>query len=79
MEYLIGKYDPATRSVPVTFEHNGVKHSRSVNACTTQDGAYDKKATAARVVEVATGVQSKIEIGVITNSPAGEAPEPTAE
>ena len=72
MEYRIGKYDATARSVSVTFEHEGVKHERSVNACLTEAGGYDKKATAERVAEVASGVERKIELGVITNPP----PEP---
>lgn len=79
MKITIGKYDAVTRSVPVTFEHDDVKHERSVNACLTKAGGYDKKATAERVEEVASGVQHKIELGVITNPPAEEAPpEPDA-
>ena len=72
MKTTIGKFDADTRSVPVTFEHAGVKHERSVNACIGADGAYDEAATANRVKEVAQGVVHKIEMGAITNPP----PEP---
>lgn len=72
METAIGKYDAATRTVPVTFKHDGVEHSRSVNACLTDAGRYDAKATAARVEDVARGVEHKINSGVITNPPPAE-------
>ncbi|PKP98001.1 MAG: hypothetical protein CVT74_12350 [Alphaproteobacteria bacterium HGW-Alphaproteobacteria-13] len=74
MQITIGKYDPASRSVPVTFVGEGpagdVTHSRRVNAVLTAAGKYDRKATAARVEEVARGVAAKIAAGVITNPPA---------
>jgi len=82
METRIGKFDATTRTVPVTFEHEGVTHQRNVNACLTSTGGYDKKGTAARVEEVAQGVAQKITLGVITNPPPEPelpAPEPTAE
>jgi hypothetical protein len=66
MKTSIGKYDASTRTVPVTFKHVGVEHSRTVNACLTETGQYDAKATAARVKEVASGVEHKIGLGVIT-------------
>jgi hypothetical protein len=72
MKVSIGKFDAAARTVPVTFEHDGVTHKRDVNACLTGAGGYDKKATAERVEEVAKGVAHKIKLGVITNPP----PEP---
>ena len=72
MDYRIGKYDPQTKSVPVTFKHAGVTHSRSVNACLKVDGSYDQKATKVRVREVADGVETKIEIGAIENPPPAE-------
>ncbi|WP_303828875.1 hypothetical protein [Asticcacaulis taihuensis] len=78
MKTTIGTFNSATRSVSVTFEHNGVTHTRDVNACLTDKGHYDKKATAARVQEVANGVTHKIESGAITNPPEPEA-EPEAE
>jgi hypothetical protein len=80
MEFRIGKFDASARTVPVTFEHAGVTHKRDVNACLTDAGSYDKKATTARVEEVAQGVAHKIELGVITNPPPEpEAPEASAE
>lgn len=65
MKTAIGKYDPATRSVPVVFRHEGVEHSRAVNACHDDAGAYDAKATRERVAQVALGVAAKIAAGVI--------------
>jgi len=65
MKTSIGKFDAATRSVLVTFEHAGVTHKRNVNACLDADGGYDKAATKDRVAEVAQGVAHKIDLGVI--------------
>jgi len=72
MKITIGAFAPATRTVPVRFEHQDVTHDRAVNAC-LKAGAYDAKATAARVDQVALGVAAKIELGVITM------PEPDAD
>ncbi|MDR6144956.1 hypothetical protein QE363_000749 [Sphingomonas sp. SORGH_AS870] len=65
MKTTIGKYDPATRTVPVTFESGDIRHHRSVNACVTAGGDYDAEATGERVEEVARGVVAKIVCGVI--------------
>lgn len=67
MKTTIGKFDKASGTVPVTFEHNGVTHLRPVNACLAAAGKYDPDATAARVEDVARGVAVKIEAGVLTN------------
>jgi hypothetical protein len=61
----IGSYEPATRTVPVVFEQDGVRHERAVNACLDAKGGYDADATATRVDEVARGVEYKIAAGVI--------------
>ncbi len=66
MKTTIGKYDPATRSVPVVFDPDGIAHARSVNACHLEDGSYDRKGTVARVAEVALGVAVKANLGVIS-------------
>lgn len=66
MKTRIHAFDPATRSVPVTFRSGTIVHKRSVNACLDDAGAYDPKATRIRVAEVAAGVVRKIEIGVIS-------------
>lgn len=79
MKYCIGKFDAGTRSVPVTFEHAGVKHRRAVNACLTEAGGYDRKATAERVGQVASGVEHKIDLGVVTNPPPAPAAASPAE
>ena len=73
MKTTIGAFNSATRSVSVTFEYNGVTHTRDVNACLTDKGRYDKEATTARVQEVSNGVIHKIEIGAISNPPEPEA------
>jgi hypothetical protein len=65
MKTTIGAYDPDTRTVPVTFVDGGIKHKRSVNAVLDDAGDYDRKATKARVDEVALGVAAKIQIGAI--------------
>lgn len=67
MKITIGKFDPATGTVPATFAHGGVTHRRIVNAVRTPSGEYDAKATKARVEEVAAGVEHKINLGLITN------------
>lgn len=69
MQITVGKFDKETKQVAVTFDHEGVSISRSVNACLTASGAYDKKATATRCEEVGRGVAAKIEAGIITNAP----------
>jgi hypothetical protein len=68
MEIAIGRFDRRTGQVPVTFSHAGVSHVRQVNACLKPDGSNDRKATAARIEEVALGVERKIELGVIGNN-----------
>ena len=65
MKTAIGKYDPDTSSVAVTFRHAGVTHKRRVNACLDGAGAYDPAATKDRVAEVALGVEHKIALGLI--------------
>lgn len=75
MDYQIGALDTAARSVPVTFTHGEVTHTRSVNACYDADGNYDEEKTGERVSEVARGVEYKIDAGIITNLPDPVAPE----
>ena len=76
----IGKYDPETRSVPVTFTSGEIIHTRTLNAVLKEDGSYDCAATKIRVAEVAQGVAHKIDAGVIAMpKPEAETPEtPTA-
>lgn len=76
MKITIGKLNPETRQVPVTFSHQGAKHRRDVNACLTEAGEYDRAATKLRVEEVALGVQRKMELGVFGNAPTVPDPEP---
>jgi hypothetical protein len=76
MKTTIGKFDPATRTVAVTFVHQGITHKRRVNAVLTATDAYDVKATRARVAEVALGVERKIELGAFTPLPD---PEPEGD
>ena len=75
MKITIGDYDSESGTVPVTFEHGGVKHERPVNACLDSQGKYDPELTSDRVEEVGRGVERKIALGAITNPP----PPPAAE
>jgi len=78
MQTTIGPYDPATRTVPVTFTAGKLVHERTVNAC-LKDGGYDQAATADRVAQVARGVATKMDLGVITDQPEPQAvPVPVA-
>ena len=76
MKITIGKFDNETGTVPVAFAHAGVTHRRTVNACRTATGTYDKAATAERVDEVALGVEHKIALGLLVEPPA---PEPATD
>jgi len=72
----IGKFDPDTRSVTVTFTSGAIVHKRSVNAVLKADGGYDAAATKERVAEVANGVAHKIAVGTIAAVPSKEADAP---
>ena len=74
MNITIGAYDETSRTVSVLFEHGGVAHTRTVNACHDESGAYDADATEARIGEVARGVEVKIDMGVIADVPEASAP-----
>jgi len=76
MKTTIGAFDSEGSAVPVKFVHNGVTHSRSVNAVLDAEGAYDRAATKARVDDVARGVAHKIEIGVLKNAVAQKLSSP---
>lgn len=65
MKTTIGKLDPATGTVPVRFEGEGWAHNRTVNAVLKPGGKLDRKATEARVAEVAAGVEHKFSIGAL--------------
>ena len=79
MDYTIGKLDAATGTVPVTYIAGDIVHQRTVNACITAAGKHDRKATIARVEEVARGVAAKIAAGVITAPVAPADPEAVSE
>lgn len=66
MKTRISAYDPETRTVSVHFRKGSIVYRRSVNACLDEEGGYDRKATKARVAELAAGVAQKIELGVIS-------------
>jgi len=61
--------------VNVSFTDGTITHDRSVNAVFT-GGAYDAEATETRVAEVGAGVETKIALGVITESSEEPAPTP---
>lgn len=61
-----------SRTVSATFVHEGVTHTRDVNACFDEAGEYDEGATGARLEEVSAGVAAKIAVGAITNPPPAE-------
>jgi hypothetical protein len=65
MKTKITAFDVDSRTVDVLFTHGKIKHRRRVNACLTDGGDYDEAATEARVADVARGVLTKIEAGVI--------------
>ncbi|NLR72869.1 hypothetical protein HGI47_18495 [Novosphingobium sp. ERN07] len=68
MKFTIGRFDAATKTVPVTFEADGKMHTRDVNAVLTESGKHDRAATEARVNEVAAGVAHKFALGLLGNS-----------
>lgn len=70
IQYKIGRISPQTRDVPVTFTLGDIVHKRRVNAVYDAAGQHDRKATEARVAEVAAGVAHKIESGAIKLEPA---------
>lgn len=65
MKITVGRFDVATGTVPVTFEHKGRSHSRTVNAVIGEDGKHDRAATLIRVDEVAAGVANKFALGLL--------------
>ena len=76
MKITIGRMDPNTRQVPVTFKEGDVEHKRHVNAVLKANGSYDAGATKVRVGEVAQGVAYKINLGLLSNPvPEPELPE----
>lgn len=70
MQITIAPYEADAHCVSVTFELDGITHTRTVNACFDAAGVYDAAATDARVAEVAEGVANKIALGVITSATA---------
>lgn len=70
MKITLGKFDPATRTVPVTFAVGGKTHTRSVNAVLADDGSYDRKATKHRADEVGAGVAHKLALGLLGSEQA---------
>lgn len=74
MKTTIGAYNPASKSVSVTFSEGEVRHERNVNAVLKEDGSYDRAATKDRVAQVALGVAVKIAAGAIGAPPVIEPP-----
>ena len=65
MKVSVGKFDPASNTVPVTFKMDGVTHRRSINAALDEKGAYDRKATKELIDAQARGVAYKISRGIL--------------
>ena len=65
MQIRIGKFDPSTATVQVTFTAGEKVHTRAVNAVLADDGSYDRAATRERAESVGTGVAQKFAIGAI--------------
>lgn len=65
MKTSVGKFDPESRTVAVTFTHNKVRHRRLINAALDAEGNYDRKATRELIDAQARGVEYKIERGII--------------
>lgn len=70
MKTTINSVNDGAATASVTFEHEGVTHTRDVNICRTAKGKYDAAATATRIADVARGVEVKIAAGAVTNAPA---------
>lgn len=68
MKTTIAPYEADARTVTVTFEQDGIIHTRTVNACFDDAGTYDDAATAERVEDVARGVANKIQLGILKNA-----------
>lgn len=75
MQTEIGDFDPATRTVPVTFTLDEQVHTRPVNACLDEGGDYDPVATASRVADVGRGVARKFDLGVFVEPAPLPAPD----
>lgn len=69
MKTRMSPYRPGSATVTVAFTHPGpsgeVKHVREVLVVFGEDGAFDRDATRDRIAEVALGVASKIEAGLL--------------
>lgn len=66
MRVSVGKFDPETRTVAVTFKEGSIVHRRSVNAVLDDKGEYDQKATKLIIDQQEAGVAEKIRLGVIS-------------
>lgn len=64
MKTSILKTNIASKTVTVQFEYDGVVKVRDVNSVFI-NGKYSKKATEARIKEVALGELNKIDLGVM--------------
>ena len=69
MKITIGKFDPATGTVPVTFTQGALNHARRINAVRADDGSHDRAATRQRAEEVALGVAHKFNLGLLGTLP----------
>ena len=54
------------RDIEVEFTDGTITHRRMVNVCYDSDGNYDETETDVRIGQMASGVENKIAVGVIS-------------
>lgn len=54
------------RDIEVEFTDGTITHRRMVNVCYDADGNYDEAETDIRIGQMASGVENKIAVGVIS-------------
>lgn len=65
MKITLGKLDPATGMIRITFTDGEWIHTRTMNPVLGAAGVLDRKATRARAEEVARGLDHKRALGLI--------------
>lgn len=71
MSYVIGVYDPTTKSVPVTFDHLGQSYKRLIRAVLNPDNSYNASLTDTFVKQIVSGNVSKAEIDDLSTRVVG--------
>lgn len=56
----------ACRDMEVEFTDGTITHRRMINVCYDADGEYDEAETDIRIGQMASGVENKIAVGVIS-------------